>query len=81
MTGYPVGIDNPAMINVNPPSYDEVQHSKAMEEKPPSYEQVVAAPNTHLGGHGSYGGGQGSYIADQSSFTSPSTDSSQSQAQ
>lgn len=38
---YPAGIDNPVVI-ANPPSYEEVQRTKTMEEKPPSYEQVVS---------------------------------------
>ena len=57
MHGYPTGIDNPGMINISPPSYDQVQQSKAMEEKPPSYEQVV--------------GNSQSYPADFSTTTYP----------
>lgn len=32
------GVVNPAM---SPPSYEEVERTKSMEEKPPSYEQVL----------------------------------------
>ncbi|XP_045192278.1 uncharacterized protein LOC123548798 [Mercenaria mercenaria] len=34
------GLDNP-MVVTNPPSYEEVQRTKNMEEKPPSYDQAV----------------------------------------
>lgn len=50
--GYPVtGLDNPAMTApYAPPTYDEVQQSKAMAEKPPSYDQVVSAQSTNTAG-------------------------------